>query len=529
MEKENKLLKIFKNWRVLLWISCTVIAFLLVSNVIPVNSDKEIGFGNGLDYGMDFSGGIRVTLKLEKSVDSETMNVEKQILQDRLNGLGLKDMKIVPLMDKYIAVEVVNASAQDIEQIENILKKQAKFEARVDGEVALIGDEIKVDLGPQGQYVSPTAPSQWFVAIKNTVSGGERFCSVAKGKQGKPIDMFLDRPENTFIIMLNSTFEILSGINDEYGNTMIEVIEKRASVPILKIENGTLPDTEELSKFMNLNLTHVILAGDEEQLSVNLWNFLQEKNFTVERKEKKEHMTNKDWALSLINLQSSPRLNCDPCSECKYSAQLSGTAPTVEEARLEVKRNKILLSSGNLPVKLEIGKKSEISPVLGGVFLYYSFLIGIVSSFIVASMIFLKYRKFFIVAPIICIAVSEIIITLGFSSIIPVGGKLGWELDLSAIAGIITAVGTGVDDQIVITDETLRREREKKVMSILERLKSAFFIVFTSAFTVVAVMLPLFTIQELRGFAFTTLLGIAIGIIITRPAYAHIISELLEG
>jgi preprotein translocase subunit SecD len=495
-----------------------------VSNIIPINGDKGIGVGNGLDYGLDFAGGIRLHLKLEKEVSAETMAVEKQILQDRLNALGLKDIRIIPLMRRYILIEVVNASAQDMKQIEEILKKQASFEARIDGKLAIKGDEVTVDLSPQGSLATPTQPSNWFVAIKNSIPGGERFCEVGKGKIGEPIDMFLDRPSDALILMPNSTFFILEEINDDYRDSIIDIIERRAVIPIYVMENEGL----NISKLIQYNKSTVIVAASTEQFSENLVNILEENNFSVERKEKGEKSYT-EWIFKIIGLQSSPRLNCDPCTECKYSAQITGQAPTLEDARREVKKNQVLLSSGNLPAKVEISRKSELSPVIGEIFLHYSFLIGVIGIITVALVIFLRYRKLFIVLPIIFVGLSEVLIILGFASIVPVGGKLGWEIDLAAIAGIIAAVGTGVDDQIIITDETIKKEKErKKVTSIVERIRRAFFIIFTAAATTIGVMVPIFTIQDLRGFAFTTVVGVLIGVFITRPAYAKIIEELLE-
>ena len=52
---------------------------------------------------------------------------------------------------------------------------------------------------------------------------------------------------------------------------------------------------------------------------------------------------------------------------------------------------------------------------------------------------------------------NEIIILLGFAALV------GWNLDLAAIAGIIIAAGTGVDDQIVITDETLKSKGSARI------------------------------------------------------------------
>jgi preprotein translocase subunit SecD len=149
-------------------------------------------------------------------------------------------------------------------------------------------------------------------------------------------------------------------------------------------------------------------------------------------------------------------------------------------------------------------------------------------------------------------------------------------LDLASIAGIIAAVGTGVDDQIIITDESGRN----KIRDWSKRLKRAFFVIFTSAASTIGAMVPLvspelstlavgaaglgligytlqgrgknphylaigglalavsviglglspsaFALQAVQGFAITTILGILVGITITRPAYAKILEHLKD-
>ena len=51
-----------------------------------------------------------------------------------------------------------------------------------------------------------------------------------------------------------------------------------------------------------------------------------------------------------------------------------------------------------------------------------------------------------------------------------------------------------------------------------------------SAATVVIAMLPLaiLPLQSLRGFAVITILGVLIGVLITRPAYGKIIAAILS-
>ena len=89
---------------------------------------------------------------------------------------------------------------------------------------------------------------------------------------------------------------------------------------------------------------------------------------------------------------------------------------------------------------------------------------------------------------------------------------------------IIAAIGTGIDHQIIIADETISGEK-RKIFGLKEKIKSAFFIIFGAAATMVAAMLPLiFLVAEfVKGFAITTIIGVWIGVSITRPAYAKIV------
>ncbi len=115
---------------------------------------------------------------------------------------------------------------------------------------------------------------------------------------------------------------------------------------------------------------------------------------------------------------------------------------------------------------------------------------------------------------------SEIILTFGIASLIK------WNLDLPSIAGIIATIGTGVDDQIVILDES----QNSKTYSVKERIKRALFIIFGSYFTVLFSLLPLYWAGAglLKGFAVTTIIGVSVGVFITRPAFAEIIKRITK-
>ena len=200
-----------------------------------------------------------------------------------------------------------------------------------------------------------------------------------------------------------------------------------------------------------------------------------------------------------------------------------GTQAEAEQDMLQQMHNlQTVLMTGSLPVKLDIVKTDAISPLLGKTFVKNVMLVGLLSILAVTLVVFIRYRKWQVSLPMIITMVSEVILLLGFASLI------GWRLDLAAIAGIIIAVGTGVDDQIVIADETLSGERGKAPLSWKERLQRAFFIIMASYFTTVVAMLPLWFAGAglLKGFALTTILGVSIGVFITRPAYATMLDTM---
>jgi preprotein translocase subunit SecD len=190
----------------------------------------------------------------------------------------------------------------------------------------------------------------------------------------------------------------------------------------------------------------------------------------------------------------------------------------IKSAQNSMKKLQTILITGSLPYKLEIVKIDSISPTLGKEFLKNIIILGFVVFFIVSLVLFIKYRRIKITLSVILTVLSEALLTLAIASLIR------WNLDAPSIAGIIAGMGTGVNDQIVIIDESVSKESS----SLKEKIKRAFFIIVGAFFTIIAAMLPLFWAGAgmLRGFALTTIIGVSVGILITRPAFADILKKL---
>lgn len=195
----------------------------------------------------------------------------------------------------------------------------------------------------------------------------------------------------------------------------------------------------------------------------------------------------------------------------------------LEETSQNMKRLQTILITGSLPVKLGIVKIDSISPVLGEGFVKNAILMSFLAMFSVAVVLAIRYKRVLISMPILGTMLSEVLILLGIAAIFK------QNIDSAAIAGLLVAIGTGVDDQIVITDETLKGETST-VYNWKEKVKRAFLIIMLAYLTVVVAMVPLIFAGAglLKGFAITTIIGVTIGVFITRPAYSAFVEIMLK-
>ena len=202
----------------------------------------------------------------------------------------------------------------------------------------------------------------------------------------------------------------------------------------------------------------------------------------------------------------------------------SSTGETADEAtenaRTEMNQLQTVLITGSLPYKVEILKLDTISPSLGKNFINSIFLAGAVALFAVMLVVLFRYRKIKFSIALLITVISELIIILGIASLIK------WNLDLPSIAGILVTIGTGIDQQIIILDEA----RGEKSLDINKRMKRAFAIILGAYFTALVALIPLYWAAAgfFKGFAFTAMIGITAGILITRPAFSDMIKRI-EG
>ncbi len=185
----------------------------------------------------------------------------------------------------------------------------------------------------------------------------------------------------------------------------------------------------------------------------------------------------------------------------------------------------INLRAGVMPAQLDIGagEVSFVSAQQGDEFRMIAFIIGVLSTLAVATSVSLRYGKPKIAAPMLITAFAEVIILLAVAS------ALRYPIDIAVIAGFVAVIGTGIDDLIIIADQVMGGENPATSRKIFDkRFKKAFKIIMGAAITTILALGPIAVLElnELQGFAIFTIIGIIIGVTITRPAYGDILRIL---
>ena len=221
-----------------------------------------------------------------------------------------------------------------------------------------------------------------------------------------------------------------------------------------------------------------------------------------------------------------------------YSAGLSsGLAGDMESGAFENSRSFILetrsfetaqsvqisLESGALPTTLDVQSTYYLNPSFAQSFKPLALLTGLAAWLVVSAVVFYRYREIRIAIPMLLTAGAEVFILLGFAA------TIGLALDLSHIAGLIAVIGTGVDDLIIIADEILQEGKVATGRVFQSRFRKAFWVIGAAAATTIIAMSPLaiLSLGDLQGFAIVTIVGVLIGVLITRPAYGDVLRNLL--
>jgi preprotein translocase subunit SecD len=197
------------------------------------------------------------------------------------------------------------------------------------------------------------------------------------------------------------------------------------------------------------------------------------------------------------------------------------TTTSMEEAR-DLSLN---LKAGRLPADLDFasGGEQSLDPALADRFKTNSLITGLLAVLAVSLVVYARYGRPEVALPMILTALSEVFILLEFVALVQ------YPLNLAHLAGFIAVIGTGVDDLIIIADEILQQGKVETGRVFQSRFRKAFWVIGAAAATTIVAMMPLvaFPLADLSGFAIITIVGVLIGVLVTRPAYGDILRSLV--
>jgi len=419
---------------------------ILYTNKLPQITVSNVPSTN-LKLGLDLAGGSRAIVQAQdKQLSASEVRDLVDVVSNRLNVYGIADMNVVPVTDlsgnNFMMIEIAGATPKDLEQL---ISKQGKFEAKIANETVFIGGDRDV--------TSVCRNDATCAGIEGcfNAEGGGHYC--------------------------NFRFSIY--LSEDAAKRHAQITE---NLSVNSTAQGNYL-SEKLDLYLDDNLVDSLLISEGL----------------------------KGMVTTQITISGSG------------SGQTRDEAIT--KAEEEMHHLQTVLITGSLPYKLEIIKLDSISPVLGKEFIKSIFLAGFVALLAVGIIIFIRYRKVKSSLALLLTSFSEIIIILGIASLIE------WNLDLPSIAGILATIGTGIDQQIIVLDEA----KYSMFLSIKQRMKRAFSIILGAYFTAVVAMLPLVWnpitggavgAGLLKGFAITTIIGITVGVLITRPAFTDMVRKM---
>ena len=448
-----------------------------------------------MNLGLDLMGGTRVILKaVEENVSEEVMQQAISTLETRINTYGLKESKFQLVKDvsgnSYIQIEMAGGSQAEVEEL---LAKQGKFEGKIPKVVKIEDGKGTLNLGGKSYDVSYSGGDV-------TVDGktlGINGTSVLDGVNYS----FANYTDGSAVLM----FTVFTGddvksvcIQDQPGICASRLVQAQGGYEFMFQVILSQESADKFAKVTQGMATLVNPNSGEAYLESSLILFMDD--------------------ISITDLT----ISADLAGKALTEPSITGGAATRDEARKEKLKLQSILESGELPAKMEIVRIDQISATLGQGFVSSAIMSGILAALMVGGVIFLRYRNWKISVPVILTSFSEVVIILGMATVI------GWTIDLSAIVGVIATVGTGVDSQIMIIDELGRKEQ--KLYTLKQKIGKAFFMIFGSASTVIAAMLPMLFIGigVMKGFAIVTSIGVLIGVFITRPAFSVIAEKIIE-
>ncbi|HEY9313501.1 protein translocase subunit SecD [Williamsia sp.] len=436
--------------------------------------------------GIDLQGGTRVTLTARtpdgSSPSRDQLDKAKQIIENRVNGLGVSGSEVVVTGDNL----VITVPGDDGQQ------------ARTLGQTALL-------------YVRPVASVQAATPQPNTAPPPENQSSedaIAEAKKLRQAPADADTAALVaYMPQMNCDPAVpdpLQG-NDDPGQYLVTCSEDGSQVYLLEpqILKGSDIDSAEAGTTQGTGAWIVRLdykgGASERWASYTAQNIGKQTAFTLDSR-----------------VVSAPQIN----------GAISGTTEVSGNfTQSEAKDLANVLKYGSLPLSFEASDAETVSATLGWSSLKAGLIAGLVGLALVFAYALVYYRMLGILT-ILSLVLSGVMV---YGIMVLLGRYIGFSLDLAGIAGLIIGIGMTADSFVVYFERIKDEMREgRSFRSAVPRgwARAKRTIWSGNAVSLIsAAVLYFLAVGEVRGFAFTlgltTILDVAVVFMVTYPLVVY--------
>ncbi|MCD6524670.1 MAG: CGP-CTERM sorting domain-containing protein [Thermococcus sp.] len=303
-----------------------------------------------------------LTVKLETSTQNYTeINDVLKVLKNRLASSNLSANVMLTSTGDTITVQIYNITPEEETMIKELIESQGALYFEFNGVVFATGADITVHSSNYG--LSPyQCPTCWFVGFELSEKAQEKFKEIASGKLGWPVDVYLDPPVNSLIIVSPRVYQEMNsqdfmGRPDSGTGTpdpLVKRLKEAFNITIVEYSNQSAEEI--VDNATALGKDKIILADIPEELYNEVKDLVVSKDLDlrVSYYTPQQGEDLKDFVKRILNLYGPYILRFDPSKLNTMGFQLTGSASTKEEALQEARKIYSVLKGGSLPVKLKV-------------------------------------------------------------------------------------------------------------------------------------------------------------------------------
>ncbi len=458
------------------------------------------------NLGLDLQGGQTITLEAtNKTVPMESMELARDIIQQRIDGLGVGEATVAVQGDRHIVVSAPNVSRDDLV---DLVGATAQLSMRP---VLEAGAGTGPGAEPTEEPTEPTLPGLP-TAPPTPEPTPTSTPTPAPGEDGEePAQLSIEE-----VLAYEATQEDLAAFADFTCGDPTHDDPTRALVAC---------DPAGVQKYL---LGPTAVMGTE--LETASFGIPQgELSYTVQLTLKPAGAAQfKELTGALLTRTSPQNL---------FGIVLDGVVQSAVEPQVQIANGQASISGsftaesaaslanvlkyGSLPLNFEPSQVETVSATLGGEQLRVGMIAGAIGLLAVTLYSFLYYRAMGIVV----VASLAVAAAATYAVMVLLGAAVGFTLNLPGIAGAIVGIAVTADSFIIyferIRDE-IREGRSLKSALSSGWVKARGTIVISDAVSLLsAIVLFFLAIGSVRGFAFTlgltTLIDLAVVFFFTKP------------